>query len=161
MQSQLFVRFTVCVGLAISIVSGCGSSPPPKPKTEQAAISGTVKIGDKPVPMDCDVIFLNSKEGVTIAAKTDSNGKFILAAADPRIGIPVGSYQVGVKPASATQPSVVPGSKEYRERMTGKQPVMKPEEAAIDKKFYVPAESGIVVEAKAGPNEFNIDLSKY
>ncbi len=157
------LKLAVTCSLAISLSVGCGAKAPPKPKTEQASIGGTVKNGDKTVPVNTEVVFENSKEGLTIAAKTDSSGKFQLSATDPRIGIPVGRYKVAVRPPTAVVAPVQPGSADYQKLMqSGGQAAPPPVAGSelIPDKFHKHDSSGLEFEAKVGQNDFAIDLSK-
>ncbi len=162
-RRQSLLKLAVTCALAVSLSVGCGAKAPPKPKTEQASISGTVKNGDKNVPVNTEVVFENAKEGLTIAARTDSNGKFQLSATDPRIGIPVGRYRVAVRPPTAAVAPVQPGSADYQKLMqSGGQAAPPPVAGSelIPGKFHKFEESGLELEAKVGQNDFPIDLSK-
>lgn len=162
-RRQSLLKLAVTCALAVSFSVGCGAKAPPKPKTEQASISGTVKNGDKAVPVNTEVVFENAKEGLTIAAKTDSNGKFQLSATDPKIGIPVGRYKVAVRPPTAVVAPVQPGSANYEEIMKSGGRAAPPPVAGselIPEKFHKYETSGLEFEAKVGQNDFPIDLSK-
>lgn len=163
--SQLPIISTAFCAVALSLIWGCQSPPPPKPKTEQAQISGTVTIDGKPIPANCDVVFSHKSEGVTLAAKSDTLGKFSLTAMDPRIGIPAGTYQVAVRPPSAPAVDLKPGTPEYEAFM--KNQISGPgQKSEADLADVIPAKyqqhdtSGLIVDAKAGPNEFKLELSK-
>lgn len=151
--------------IALSLVWGCQSPPPPKPKTQQAQISGTVTIDGKPIPAHCDVVFSHKSEGVTLAAKSDALGKFSLIAMDPRIGIPAGPYEVAVRPPSAPAVDLKPGTPEYEAFMKNESsgPGQKSDAdlaEVIPAKYRQHDTSGLVVEANAGANEFKLELSK-
>ncbi len=163
--SQSPIIAPVFCAISLSLVWGCQSPPPPRPKTEQAQISGTVTVDGKPIPANCDVVFSHKSEGVTLAAKSDTLGKFSLTAMDPRIGIPAGTYQVAVRPPSAPAVDLKPGTPEYEAFMTNKQsgPGQKSEADLADvipAKYHQHDTSGLVVEAKAGSNEVKLELSK-
>lgn len=155
----------VIYAVAFSTLCGCQSPPPPKPKTVQATISGTVTMDGKPIPVNCDVVFSHKSEGVTLAAKSDALGKFSLAAMDPRIGIPAGPYQVAVRPPSPPVVDLKPGTPEYEAFMKNEKsgPGQQSDAAlaeVIPAKYHQQDTSGLVVEAKAGSNEFKLELSK-
>lgn len=153
---------TACGSLALVLLAGCGSAPPSKPKTDQARITGTVTNGDKSIPDSSEVVFRHKTEGCTIATKVNAQGRYGLSAADPRVGIPVGTYEVSVRPPVVIAPPVKPGTAEYEKMMTGApQAVSQPATDQIPEKFYKFETSGITCEAKTGDNEINIDLSKF
>jgi len=148
--------------VAFSVIWGCQSPPPPPPKTAQAQISGTATIDGKAIPANCDVVFSHKTEGVTLATKSDASGRFTLTAMDPRIGIPAGTYAVAIRPPSAPTADLRPGTPEYEAFMKKDKSA---DAASSDAATAIPAKyqqhdtSGLVVEAKAGPNEFKLELS--
>lgn len=130
-----------------------------KPVGEQAKISGSVMNDGKPLPANCEVVFFNKDKNATLGAKLDATGKFSLAVADPKIGIPVGRYQVAIRPPAT--PTVQPSSADYAKMMQSGG--AKPEDksaSVISEKFHAFETSKLEFDVKAGPNEFNMDLSK-
>lgn len=155
---------SIFCAIALSIIWGCQSPPPPKPKTEQAQISGVITIDGKPIPANCDVVFSHKNEGVTLAAKSDALGKFSLNAMDPRIGIPAGTYQVAVRPPSAPAVELKPGTPEYEAIMKNEKSGPGQESdgnaaGGIPAKYHQHETSGLVVDAKPGANDFKLELA--
>lgn len=162
LSTHSLVSKTAWGALALILLAGCGSAPPPKPKSEQARITGTVTNGGKPIPDSSEVVFRHAKEGCTIATKVNAQGRYGLSAADPRVGIPVGLYEVSIRPPVVIAAPVKPGTPQYEEMMKGApQAVSQPATDQIPEKFYTFENSGITCEAKAGDNEINFDLSKF
>jgi hypothetical protein len=141
---------------------GCGG--PAGPVEPQAQVSGTVTNNGKPVTLGSLVVFFNSEKGLTLSGALDSLGNYSLTAADPKVGVPAGRWQVSIKPPAA--PVVEMGnSPDYMKMMQGGGPksvaASKPATAAdIPEKFNDPKTSGLVFEVKPGPNNFSFDLSK-
>ena len=158
-------QFAGLLFLVVVVGVGCSQPGPAKPKTPQATISGTVSHDGKPLPAGCEVVFFHKDQGATLATKVDSQGKFNLVAADPRIGIPTGKYQVAIRPAPAAAPAVQPTGADYEKLMTAgaaAAPAAPPASASKDipAKFHKFETSGLELEAKVGANEFVKDLSK-
>ena len=91
-------------------------------------------------------------------------GKYSLTAADPKVGVPAGRWEVAVKPPVAAVKEMS-NTEDYKKMMQGGGPQSvaesKPATAAdIPEKFNDPTTSGLVFEVKAGPNTFDFDLSK-
>ena len=157
------LRFVGLMFIMVAMGVGCPQAGPPKPTAPQAQIGGTVTNNGKPLPAGCEVIFHHKDQGATLAAKVDAAGKFTLAAADPRIGIPAGKYQVAVRPPAAAAPAVQPASADYKgQMMTGGAPAAPAaaESKDVPAKFHDHATSGLEFEAKTGTNEFVADLAK-
>ena len=129
---------------------------------EQASVSGTVTYDGAPITVDSSIVFSCLDPAVTAAGEIDSLGNYTLRPANPEVGIPVGRYRVMIRPPSP--PSVVPamGSPEYQRMMT--QGGMAATETAAPKdipaKFMSFDSSGLVLELKPGPNDFDFDLAK-
>ena len=152
----------VCSLVLISV--GCGG--PTGPVDPQAQVSGSVTNDGKPVSLGSLVVFYNAEKGLTLTGTLDSLGKYSLTAADPKVGVPVGRYEVTVKPPVAAVIDINPSSDEYMKKMQGgggadSLAASKPAAASdIPEKFNDPKTSGLVFEVKAGPNTFDFDLSK-
>ena len=149
-------RAVLGIGLLCGMGLGCGS-PAVKPAGEQAQVVGVVKLDEKPLPVGCEVVFYNKDKGVTLGAKVDSAGKYVLAAADPKVGIPTGKYRVAVRPPAA--PAVQVSGANYADMMS-KGPGAVPETASpIPAKYKDYETSKFEYDLTTGKNEINIDLS--
>ena len=143
--------------------AGCGG--PTGPVDPQAQVSGSVTNDGKPVALGSLVVFFNSEKGLTLTGTLDSLGKYSLTAADPKVGVPVGRYEVAVKPPVAPVMEATQ-SDDYKKMMQGGGgpdtiASSKPATASdIPEKFNDPKTSGLVFEVKSGPNTFDFDLSK-
>lgn len=152
---------SVLFGLAF-LFAGCGG--PTGPVDPQAQVSGTVTNNGKPVTLGSLVVFFNSEKGLTLTGTLDSLGNYSLTAADPKVGVPAGRWEVSVKPPVA--PVVeMSNSDDYKKMMQGGGPKSvassKPATAPdIPEKFNNPKTSGLVFEVKPGPNTFSFDLAK-
>ena len=157
------VLLNLCACLmAFSIGCGGGSTEPAGP---QSQVSGTVTNNGTPVTLDSRVIFFNSGIGLTLTGTLDSLGKYSLTAADPKVGVPAGRYEVSLMPPVAPVVEVNQSSEDYKKMMQGggekSLTESKPATAAdIPEKFNNPKTSGLVFEVKAGANTFDMDLSK-
>ena len=152
---------SVVCGLVL-FSAGCGG--PTGPADPQAQVSGTVTNDGKPVAVGSRAVFFNSEKGLTLTGTLDSMGNYSLTAADPKVGVPAGRWEVSVKPPVAPLMEVS-DSEDYKKMMQGGGPESvadsKPAIASdIPEKFNDPKTSGLVFEVKAGPNTFNFDLSK-
>lgn len=150
-----FALLTVCL-------AGCGGGGGgrPAPTTKQATVSGSVVNNGTPIKTDSSVVFFCTEAGATLAGKIDALGKFNLGAADPAIGIPVGRYQVMVRPPEPK--SVQTTSADYAKMMQGGS---NPTAAAatpsdIPQPFLALDTTPLILEVKEGPNTFDIDLAK-
>jgi len=143
-------------------VCGCGESAPAK--EAQAEVSGSITFQDSPVTLDSSIVFYCQEKTATAAGKVDSLGKYQLTAGNPNLGIPVGRYQVMIRPPAPVAASTDPNSEEYKKMMmsTGGAATKVKQEGTKD----IPAQfqsfdtSGIVLELKAGPNTFDFALDK-
>ena len=157
-----FVLLSLSVCL-MGLSSGCDSGPT-GPVGPQAEVSGTVTNNGKPVAVNSLVVFFNKDKGLTLSGPLDSLGKYSLFAGDPKIGIPVGRYEVSVRPPVEAIAQVSQTSEDYKKMMQGggeKSLTAKPASAPdIPEKFIDAKTSGLTFEVKAGPNTFDMDLSK-
>jgi len=152
---------SVVCGLVL-LSAGCGGEP--VPVDPQSQVSGTVTNDGKPVALGSLVVFFNSTKGLTLTGTLDSLGNYSLTAADPKVGVPAGRWEVSVKPpvAPLTEMST---SDDYKKMMQGggpktvadSNPATAPD---IPEKFNDPKTSGLVFEVKPGPNKFDFDLAK-
>lgn len=149
----------VCAGL----VGGCGpAEKTPKP-AEQATISGSVTVdGTKKVATDTEVEFFCTEKGATLLGRVDALGKFSLRATDKSVGVPAGRYQVMIRPPAPVAAAAPQGnSEDYKKMMMQGAAAAPPKtESDIPLKFHSQNTSKLFLEAKAGPNTFDLDLSK-
>lgn len=159
------VLLNICACLLI-FSSGCDGGGSTEPEGPQSQVSGTVTNAGKAVTRDSLVVFYNKEKGLTLTGTLDSLGKYSLTAADPKVGVPAGRYEVAVRPPVPVVVAVDPSSDEYKKMMMqggGEKSLdqSKPATAAdIPEKFNDAKTSGLVFEVKAGPNTFDMDLSK-
>lgn len=159
MRSPLLTA--IFVGL--SCFAGCGG--PTGPVGPQAQVSGTVTNDGKPVTLNSQVVFYNAEKGLTLSGTLDSLGKYSLTAADPKIGVPAGRYDVTLLPPAAPVVEMNQSSADYKKMMqaggAGAAPA-RPNESAPDipEKFRDAKTSKLVFEIKEGANTFDLDLSK-
>jgi hypothetical protein len=160
---QLLARLAL-VSAAIVGFNGCSDGAPKPDASTMASISGSVMVDGKPVTKDSNIAFYCPDKGATAAGKIDALGKFSLTAADAKIGMPAGRYQVMIRPPDA--PPVKIGTDDYKKMMmggttTGGMPQKPPERATdIPSKFHDYATSEVELEVKPGPNTFDLDLAK-
>ena len=155
---QRLVRFIVALVFA-AVLSGCGGGGGRDYKIradQQATITGTVKFGDKNVPVNAQVTFFNSEQGIAAVGFADESGKFTLKPAEKETGLPAGKYQVTITP-----PPPPPMTEEQYKKMEANAMAM-PDITykELPKKFYNSMTSGLVFDVKPGPNSFDIDLAK-
>ena len=155
---QRLVRFIVVLVFA-AVLPGCGGGGGRDYKIkadQQATISGTVKFGDKNVPVNALVTFFNAEQGIAAVGFADESGKFTVKPAEKETGLPAGNYQVTITP-----PPPPPMTEEQYKKMEANAMAM-PDITykELPKKFYNSMTSGLVFEVKPGPNSFDIDLSK-
>ena len=147
--------FLLLATIASFVASGCEKEA--LPTGPQASISGTVTYDGKPITLDSDVVFHCNDKDATAAGKIDSLGKYSLSPGIKSIGIPAGRYQIMIRPPELPAPAI--GTKEYEDQMSSK--TKKPEPPKdIPQQFQQFDKSGLVVEVKAGPNTFDLDLAK-
>lgn len=152
---------TLLSSLCVMAIVGCGSGPV-TPTAPQAQVSGTVTNNGKPVTLNSQVIFFNAENGLTLTGVLDSLGKYSLTAADPKLGVPAGRYEVCIKPPAVPVVQMDPSSAEYAKLMQGGSGAALPASTAPDipEKFQDAKTSKLVFEVKEGPNTFDFDLSK-
>lgn len=159
MRSSLLTA--ICLGM--SLFTGCGG--PTGPVGPQAQVSGTVTNDGKPVTLNSQVVFYNAEKGLTLSGTLDSLGKYSLSAADPKLGVPAGRYDVKIIPPAAPVVEMNQSSADYKKMMqaggAGAAPA-KPADSAPDipAKFRDLKTSKLVFEIKEGANTFDLDLSK-
>ena len=148
-------RSTLWIGLLLLASFGCAKDD--SPTDPQASVTGSVTYDGSPVPLDSLVVFYSIDKAVTGAGKVDSLGKYSLTAAQKSVGLPIGRYQVMIRPPEPPAPQ--PGTPEYQDAMTGKtKPAPPPKEIPV--RFHTLQDSKIVRELKVGPNTFDFDLAK-
>jgi hypothetical protein len=155
---QRLVSFIVVLVYA-SVLTGCGVGGGRDYKIkadQQATISGTVKFGDKNVPINALVTFFNSDQGIAAVGFADANGKFTLKPAEKETGLPAGKYQVTITP-----PPAPPMTEEQYKKMEASAMAL-PDITykELPRKFYNSMTSGLAFDVAPGPNSFDIDLSK-
>lgn len=144
------------------VLNGCAEQAKQPNPGEQATVSGTVKNDGKPISVDSNVVFYCDAASATAAGKIDALGNFSLTAADKAVGIPAGRYKVMVRPPEEA-PVQATDSDAYKQMMLkGGAATEKPQpkDSDIPGKFQTFESSGLVLEVKAGPNTFDIDLAK-
>lgn len=156
MRAPVLALFSLC---CLAAIAGCGGSN--TPTGDQATVTGSVTKGGKPVALDTAVTFYCKDQTATAAGMVDTLGKFSLTPGDQKRGIPPGRYQVMIRPPSAAP--VTTTGPDYEKMMkggTGK--VAKAEFAGseIPGKLQALDTSGLVLEVKAGPNNFDIEIDK-
>jgi hypothetical protein len=159
--NQALVATCFVAACALVACSGCGSGGPGAPKGPQASVSGSLTNDGKPIKLDSSVVFYCPEAAATAAGKVDALGKFSLNAANPAIGVPAGRYQVMVRPPEPP-PMPAGNTDAYKNMMmAGGNTDKKPERPSeIPEKFQTLESSTLVLEVKAGPNTFDIDLAK-
>lgn len=158
-------RRTFGLGLACLLIAaiGCGSGSPALDPSTQATISGTVTIDGTPIPVDSIVHFESTDTGTTATGKIDALGNFSAVVPDPKKGLVAGRYRVMVAPPPkpAVQMSDVGA---YTNAMKSGGAAAKPgsgeNSSPIPKLFQSLQTTKLILEVKAGPNTFNIDLAK-
>jgi hypothetical protein len=153
------------VACVLILPIGCGG--PGGPVDPQAQVSGSVTNNGKPITLDSHVVFYNKEKGLTLTGVIDSLGKYSLSAADPKVGVPVGRYEVTIKPPVPPVVEVNPSSPDYMKMMQASQGAKSVSATGkansapdIPEKFNDPKTSGLVFEVKQGVNTFDLDLSK-
>ncbi len=151
----------ICVG--VCLLTGCGGSTGPVGK--QAQVNGTVTNDGKPVTLNSQVVFYNAEKGLTLSGTLDSLGKYSLSAADPKLGVPAGRYDVKILPPAAPVVEMNQSSGDYKKMMQAGgagAATTKPADDAPDipEKFRDTKTSKLVFEIKEGANTFDLDLSK-
>ena len=93
-----FARFGVlsAIGLAATVLLGCGSSGPPL-----GGVSGTVTLDGEPVA-NASVVFTPEGPGRPSITKTDANGRYTISFTGSQSGALVGTHQVTVSTADIT-----------------------------------------------------------
>lgn len=151
----------ICVG--VCLLTGCGGST--GPVGPQAQVNGTVTNDGKPVTLNSQVVFYNAEKGLTLSGTLDSLGKYSLSAADPKLGVPVGRYDVKILPPAAPVVEMNQSSADYKKMMQAGgagAATTKPADDAPDipENFRDTKTSKLVFEIKEGANTFDLDLSK-
>ena len=159
MRSLLLIM-VVCV---VSIAAGCGGST--GPVGPQSQVSGTVTNDGKPVTLNSQIVFFNSEKGLTLSGVLDSLGKYTLSAADPKLGVPAGRYDVKIIPPVTPVVDVNQSSTDYSKMMQAGGATLASAASAnlapdIPEKFRDTKTSKLVFEIKEGANTFDLDLSK-
>jgi len=114
--------------------------------------------GETPAPEGAEILFFHPATSATLGAQLESGGRFHLEIADPRIGIPIGSYKVVVRPPPPEP--LDPQSEAYKARMLGQaSPV--PSKTPIPERVQALQTTPIRQEIQAGENHVLLDLSKY
>lgn len=146
--------------LCVLVAYGCGDEAG-TPTTEQATVSGSVTYDGKPVPVDTSILFSCQDLAANAAGQVDSLGNYSLRAADPAVGIPVGRYKVMIRPPVSAAAAPAMGTPEYEKVMQqGGVREAPPPPKEIPEQFTSLETSGIVLELKPGPNEFDFDLAQ-
>ena len=155
---QRLVSFIVVLVFA-AMLSGCGGGGGRDYKIkadQQATITGTVRFGEKKVPVNALVTFFNSDEGIAAVGLAEADGKFTIKPAEKETGLPAGKYQVTITP-----PPPPPMTEAQYKKMDASAMAM-PDITynELPKKFYNSMTSGLVFDVTPGPNSFDIDLAK-
>jgi hypothetical protein len=154
---QRFVSSLMSLLCFIALI-GCGNRNgrdyQVKPE-EQATITGTVKFGNKNVPINATVTFFNADKGIAAIGFADESGKFTCNPVEKETGLPAGRYVVTVTP-----PLPPPLSEEEYKKMEANAMAM-PNKTykELPTKFYNSLTSGLAFDVKPGANSFDIDLA--
>lgn len=155
-------HMTVACALGTLLIHGCGKKEA-APQGPQATVTGSVMLDGKPIKPDSSIVFYCQDKDATAAGTVDSLGKFGLKAARTSIGIPVGSYVVMVRPPDppiASSAAAGPSSPDYQKAMMQGGAEKPPTSTDIPEAFLSLTTSKLKLELNAGPNNFDIDLSK-
>jgi len=128
------VLFAVGSTILVSLLSGCGGTPPDQPAT--APVMGIVKLDGKPLPNV--IVVFNSDTGRPSSATTDENGKYDLNYFGSTRGATLGPHTVTI-----TTPTDGPTAPNYRDPIPAK---------------YNTATT-LTANVKASENTFDFDLS--
>lgn len=123
-----------------SLLLGCGSAEPDYGPL--GTLSG--KVTFKGAPLTEGSIILTREGGGSGAAPMQADGTFLVT--DRIGGIPVGTYKVGFE-AAQEDAAETPNS-----------PPQKKARLILPAKYYDPAESGLSVEIKEGPNTLEFEV---
>ncbi len=154
--SRLAPLIALLLSSLMLVTTGCGEAEV-KPTDPQATVTGSVTNNGANVTPESSVVFFCKEKNATAAGRVDTLGKFALKAGVGSVGIPEGKYQVMIRAPDLPHPA--PGSKEYEDLMSGKK--KRPEPAKdVPAVFGAFDTSGISVDVKTGPNNFDFDLAK-
>jgi len=148
-------------GLLVTMM-GCGDSSPAVDPSTQATISGTVTIDGKAIPVDSVVHFESADTGTSATGKIDALGNFSAVAPDPKKGLVAGRYRVMVSPPPkpAIQMNDTAAYTKAMQAGGAAKPAVSDTSSPIPKQFQSLQTTKLILEVKAGPNTFNIDLAK-
>ena len=153
------MRISTVLVFLICLLPGCGGAT--GPVGPQSQVSGTVTNDGKPLALNTQVVFFNDVKGLTLTGTLDSLGKYSLTAADPKVGVPSGRYEVCIKPPVVPVIQVDPSSADYAKMMQeGNTAAPAATVVDIPEKFTDPKTSGLVFEVKEGVNTYDFDLAK-
>lgn len=145
------------LAVAILLLFGCGSAPPPKSGPPVYKGGGTVNHKGQPVA-GATVTFISADGKTGAYAVTDAAGKFVLSTHSAGDGAAAGDYMVGVTKMEAPKGDMGGGSPEtgdYRPPAEN----LPPPKNLLPAKYATPMSSGLKATVTAeGPNEFPFDL---
>lgn len=100
MVARWLVHFrAICVCLALSAVTGCGSAPPDVPQVPLHPVTGAITLDGKPIAgarLSLHAIQGAKVGDITPTGITDENGQFQISTYQPLDGAPEGSWTVTV-----------------------------------------------------------------
>jgi len=139
----------VLLGLALGIMTGCGSSGP-----QMGRVSGKVTYQDQPVA-NATVTFLPEAAGSQSATGiTDASGEYQLSTFGKNDGALVGKHRVNVVARAAFEGKLPPGAGEamLEEFQAAGKPL-------IPQKYFNVETSGLSFEVESGSNQFDLVLT--
>ncbi len=143
MRNPRFHRLTLLLGIAASVLAGCGDG--------QAHLGGTVTIDGKPAPAGTAFTLVPTDGGTVAYGQTDEDGHYTVSASFQRPGFPPGRYTLRMMPGASRARSPEPNPK--------KTPLLpdprKPRSGGYPKAWYREIDQ---LEVKAGRNRHDIVL---
>ena len=100
-------RFRCFCLITLVLLVGCSRGPSDGFKGKRGQVSGTITVGDKPLPKGSEVMFIGKEGGFTATGTVDENGKYTLIYKE-KSGLPEGDYLVQLSPPPATPASTGP-----------------------------------------------------
>jgi hypothetical protein len=147
------LRWSLCLGLVIPVLAGCGSGDGKIP------VSGLVKLGDAPLA-GATVGFIGNNGGQVAHALTDETGRFTVRATPGINKVIVNKAEDPSKLVGGGSPAAS-GEEESADMLAGvevgtQSAKEKPNEWIVDQKFASPMTSGFEFDIKAGMAEIEL-----
>jgi hypothetical protein len=129
----------------LAVLCGCGS------REQLGDVTGQITFQGKPVTKAV-IHFSNPTKGIFIAAESNAMGQYVVEMAKGR-GLPAGTYQVSISPASPVPTKAVPA--------TGPLPksIKAPESPDIPPKYRDSKTSGLTLTVVDGQNCFDVKMT--